>query len=165
MPAIKIHNVQPILMRLQRGESALKDELNQKYKDAINRAAADVVQGAVGFLDKPGWELSRSIQASKLKEYRGKKIFFQAVEPAGSKDPKPNTPAAYAWYHEHGYTVQASKVHRPRSGRIIREGNKRAAYRRTEPKWFFKQAAEAAMPKLRAEIDQINAETKLKLER
>lgn len=160
---IRVRNVEALLMALQRGESELKDELNRKYKAAIDRTAAEMARGAVGFLNKPNWELSAAIQAGKLKEYRGGRILFQAVEPRNSKDPKPNTPAAYAWYHEHGYTVQASKVKKPLSGRIIRKGNKRAAYRKTPPKWFFRQAAETAVPKLREEIAAINEETKLKL--
>lgn len=160
---IRIKNFDVFLAALQRGESELKDELNAKYKAAVDRTAAEIARGAVGFLNKPGWELSSAIKAGRLKEYREGRVLFQAVEPVDSKSPKPNTPAAYAWYHEHGYTVQASKVKRPRSGRIIREGNKRAAYRRQEPKWFFKQAADATLPKFRDEIAKINVETKLKL--
>lgn len=163
MPKIKIHNFDAILMRIQAGESALKDELQNKYADAVRATAGDVVRAAAGHLNKPGWELSRAIQASRLKEYRNRKVLFQAVEPENSKSPAPNTPAAYAWYHEHGYTVQASKVRKPRSGRIIRQGTKRAAYRRSEGKFFFKKAAEETLPNLRAAIDKINAETKLKL--
>lgn len=164
MPAIKIHNFDAILMKLQRGESALKEELLEKYKTAIDMTAIDMVRTATEFLNKPGWQLSQSIRASKVKEYAKRRVLFAAVEPEGGKNPKPNTPATYAWYHEHGYTISASNVRRPRSGRIIRAGNKRAAYRKTEPKWFFKQAAEALMPKLREEISRINEETKLKLE-
>ena len=163
MPGIKIHNFDALLMKLQRGESALKDRLIEQYKTAIDMTAIDLVRTATEFLNKPGWQLSQSIRRSKIKEYQKRRILFQAVEPAGSKDPKPNTPAAYAWYHEHGYTVSASNVRRPRSGRIIRPGNKRAAYRRTEPKWFFKGAADALLPKLREDIARINAETKLEL--
>ena len=164
MPVIKIHNFDAILMKLQRGESALKNELIEKYKTAIDLTGIDLVRTATELLNKPGWQLSQSIRKSKIKEYQKRRILFQAVEPAGSKDPKPNTPAAYAWYHEHGYTISASNVRRPRSGRIIRPGQKRAAYRRTEPKYFFRDAAAALLPKLREEIDRINQETKLKLE-
>lgn len=160
---IKIRNFDTVLMRLQLGEGRLKDELQAKYRRAVEETAGNVVRDAAAALNKPGWELSRAIQASRIKEYRNRRVIFQAVEPAGSKDPAPNTPGAYAWYHEHGYTVQASHVSRPRSGRIIRKGTKRAAYRRQDPKWFFKQAAEANLPRLQAEIDRINAETKLEL--
>ena len=163
MPTVKIHNFDAILMKLQRGESSLKDELNSKYREAVDAASAEIVSGAVDILNKPGWQLSQSIRKSRIKEYRNRKTIFQAVEPEGSKNPQPNTPAEYAWYHEHGYTVSASMVRKPRSGRIIRPGNKRAAYRRTDPKWFFRGAAERVFPKFREEIDRINKETKLKL--
>ena len=163
MPVIKIHNVDRIMMKIQAGEGALKEELLEKYRAAMQRCAGDVVRAAASHLNKPGWELSRAIQVSRLKEYQNRKVLFQAVEPENSKDPAPNTPAAYAWYHEHGYTVTASDAKKPRSGRIIRKGTKRAALRKTEPKRFFKKAADETLPNLRAEIGRINKETKLKL--
>ena len=160
---IRIRNFDTVLMRLQMGEGRLKEDLQNKYKQAVEQTAGNVVRDAAAALNKPGWELSRAIRASRIKEYRNRRVIFQAVEPEGSKNPAPNTPGAYAWYHEHGYTVQASSVARPRSGRIIRKGTKRAAYRKQPPKWFFKQAAEANLPRLQAEINRINAETKLEL--
>ncbi|MCR5360337.1 MAG: hypothetical protein K6E55_10685 [Thermoguttaceae bacterium] len=72
-------------------------------------------------------------------------------------------PAAYAYYQEHGYVVQASKVKRPIAGKVKGKG-KKARYRRTEGKHFFRAAADQYFPKLRAEIQRINQETKLKLE-
>ena len=164
MPTVKIRNFDAILMKLQRGESALKDELNEKYREAVDNASAEILSGAVQYLNKPNWQLSQSIRKSRIKEYRNRRTIFQAVEAEGSKNPAPNTPGAYAWYQEHGYTVSASAVKRPRSGRLIRPGEKRAAYQRTAPKWFFKRAAETVFPKFREAINKINTETKLKLQ-
>ena len=162
MPRIKIHNLDSLLMRIQRGESELKNELNKKYKQAIEAAGAEIARGAVEHLGKPSWELSKAIQAGKLKEYKRGTYLFKAVEAEGSKSPKPNTPAAYAWYHEHGYTVSVTRVKRGRSSRIIQRG-KRSAYRKTEPKHFFKSAAAIGLPEIREEIRRINEETKLNL--
>lgn len=163
MTTVRVKNFDAILMKLQRGESALKDELNKKYRETVDAASAEIVSGAVDVLNKPNWQLSAAIRKSRIKEYRNHTTIFQAVEAEGSKNPAPNTPGAYAWFHEHGYTVSASTVKRPRSGRLIRANKKRAAYRKTEPKWFFKTAAERVFPKFRQEIENINAETKLKL--
>lgn len=160
---IVIHNFDRFLLKLQKGESALKDELNQKYRDAIDAAAVEMARGAVSALNKPGWQLSAAIRKSRLKEYKDRHTFFQAIEPENSLNPKPNTPAAYAYYQEHGYVVQASKVKRPIAGRVKGKG-KKARYRRTEGKHFFRAAADQYFPKLRAEIQRINQETKLKLE-
>ena len=50
MPRIKIHNLDSLLMRIQRGESELKNELNKKYKQAIEAAGAEIARGAVEHL-------------------------------------------------------------------------------------------------------------------
>lgn len=163
MPRIVIHNVQPLLMKLQKGESRLKDELNEKYRLAIDMIGLDIARGAVENLNKPAWQLSEAIRASRLKDYKKTHVIFKAVESENSMDPKPNTPGAYAFYQEHGYVVKASNVRRPEIGKTKGTG-KKASYRRAEGKKFFKTAAETYFPKLRDEIAKINEETRLKLE-
>lgn len=163
MPKIIIHNFDRFLLRVMKGENALKEELTEKYRQAIDTTAVNIAQGAVEMLNKPSWQLSAAIRASRLKEYKESHTFFQAVEPENSLNPKPNTPAAYAFYHEHGYVVQLSKVSRPRPGKAKGIG-KKASYRRTEGKHFFRDTANVYFPRLENEIHKINEETKLKLE-
>lgn len=160
---IVIHRFAPFLLRLRQAEQSLQDELRQKYRDAIEAAAVEIARGTVEHLNRPSWQLSAAIRASRLKEYRERRTFFQAIEPENALNPKPNTPAAYAFYQEHGYVVRASRVSRPLPGKVRGTG-KKASYRRTEGKHFFRAAAETHLPKLRETIDRINEETKLKLE-
>ncbi len=180
---IKIRGLDILHRGIINGLSEYQRELEKEYGRAVQEVAARIASDAranlagTQLVQRPGranigagnWLLSKSIRDSKLKLYEDRHIIFQAVEPEGNRAPTPGSPAAYAWYQEHGWVVSAKTVKRPRAGRLIttdRKGRSRkAVYRRQEGKKFFERAAQTNLPKLERMIAEINAKTELKLQR
>lgn len=171
MPLVKIRiqNLDITLKAIQKGEKDLLERLKKGYNDAIEETAIEITAAAQGFLNKPNWELSKAIKASRLKYYDNRHIYFQAVETENNLNPPKNTPGAYAFYQENGYVVEASKVRRPRKDKFVTRNKKgrtkKAAYRKQEAKKFYAKAAEKVIPKLTQKIEDINNKTRLELKR
>ena len=166
---VKIQNLDTTLKAIQKGEKDFLERVKKEYNDAIEQTAVEIASAAQGFLNKPNWELSKAIKASRLKYYENRHVFFQAVETQNNLNPPKNTPGAYAFYQEHGYIVDASKIKRPRADRFVTHNTKgrtkKAAYRKQEAKRFYGRAAEQALPKLTKKIDAINDKVRLELKK
>lgn len=172
MPTIRIEGFRQLLRGLKDGLQEYEAELKAEYRETINRFAQRIATDAASNLGRPNWKLSEAIAASRLKVYEGdgQYTLFQAVEPRNSLNPPPNTPAAYAFWQEHGWVVDLSKIKRARADRIMEvqagRGRKRrtkAAYRKQAGKKFFKAAADRHFPLLQAEIEKIHERVKLKI--
>ncbi len=169
---IKIKGFASFLAGLKCGLEEYNGALKERYGEAVEKFAGDLARGAVRNLRRPKWKLSEAIAASRLKIYEkgsGKYTLFQAVEPKNALNPPKNTPAAYAFYQEHGWVVDLSKMKRPRAGRIyernVRSGKrfrKKAAYRKQIGKKFFEKAAAETLPLLESEISRIHEEVRLR---
>ena len=173
MPKIRIKGFDSFLRGLQGGLGEYNEALKEEYKTALDRFARDLARSAVRNLRRPHWKLSEAVAASRLKVYekgKSKYTLFQAIEPKNSLNPRPNTPGAYAFWQEHGWVVDLSKVRRPRAGRILelnkRQGKrfrKQAAYRKQIGKKFFERAAAEELPALESEIRRIHDEVRLEI--
>jgi len=170
---IKIKGFDSFLQGLKSGLAEYNTRLKDEYKSTVEEFAKKLATGAAANLGHPNWKLAEAIAASRLKIYEneGKKYtLFQAVEPKNALKPPPNTPGAYAFYQEHGWVVDLSKMKRPRAGRIyernVRSGKrfrKKAAYRKQIGKKFFERAAAEYLPELQMKIREIHDRVKLEL--
>lgn len=165
---IKIKGFDQVLRGLRDGIGEYRAELEKGYAGAVGETAAKIAADARANLGKPNWLLSAAIRDSRLKVYEDRHVIFQAVEPEQNRTPQPGTPAAYAWYQEHGWVVDASKVRRPRADRLLamqrgRRRAKGAAYRKQAGKKFFTKAAEANLPQLQRKIAEVNEKVKLQI--
>lgn len=180
---IKIRGFNTFCLGLRDGLGEYQKELEKDYATAVQATAAQIASDARAnlasvqlkkrgnrtLLGAANWQLSKAIRDSKLKFYEDKHLIFQAVEPEGNKAPQPGTPAAYAWYQEHGWHVSANKMRRPRQGRTLltdKRGRKRAkggTYVRQPGKKFFERAANANLKRLNALIGEINRKVILKI--
>ena len=161
MPRIKLHGLAETLKGVQGCLNTARNSLLDDYAKAVDEISQEIARDAQANLGKPNWELSKAIRASRTKVY-DRRTVFQAIEAEGSLDQIPNTPGAYAFYHEYGYVVSAESVKRPKPGKFIddwrREHKSKAAYRITEGRRFFQKAADQNIPKLQEKIDAIHDE-------
>lgn len=164
---IRVKGFDQVLRGLQAGLDEYRAALEKGYAEAVGETASKIAVDARANLNKPNWLLSKAIRDSRLKLYEDRHVIFQAVEPEGNRAPQKGTPAAYAWYQEHGWHVSAKTVKRPRAGRTInfdRKGRrKKAVYRRQEGKKFFTKAAEANLPQLQRKIAAVNEKVQLQI--
>lgn len=166
MIRVKVENFDSVIRRIGNGLENYKEELNAGYGEAVQKVGKEVQAAAVGYLNKPNWELSKAIHAGKLKFYEERKIHFLSVEPAGSYAHVKNTPGDYGYYQEHGYIVKLDKVRRPKQARVItktRKKKKTIAYQKQVGKEFFKKASQNAKESLQKEIEAVNERIRLKL--
>lgn len=166
---IKIRGFDQVLRGLQVGLDEYRAALEKGYAGAVGETASKIAADARANLGKPNWFLSAAIRDSRLKVYDDRHVIFQAVEPEGNRAPQKGTPAAYAWYQEHGWHVSAGTVRRPRAGRTVnfdRKGRrKKAVYRRQEGKKFFTKAAESNLPRLEKLIAAVNEKVQLQIKK
>ena len=180
---IKIKGLNTFYLGIRKGLEEYQKELEAEYATAVQATAAQIAsdaranlasvrlkkRGTRPLLGAGNWKLSKAIRDSKLKLYEDRHIIFQAVEPEGNKTPRPGTPAAYAWYQEHGWIVSADKIKRPRQNRLLltdkrgRPRAKGAAYVRQKGKKFFERAAKKNLKRLNALISEINQKVILKI--
>lgn len=182
---IKIKGLNTFYLGLRDGLEEYQKELEAEYASAVQATAAQIAsdaranlanvrlkkRGTRPLLGAGNWQLSKAIRDSKLKFYEDRHIIFQAVEPEGNRAPQPGTPAAYAWYQEHGWVVSADKMKRPRRNRLLltdKRGRPRAkggGYTRQKGKNFFERAAKTNMKRLNELIGKINHKVVLKIKK
>ena len=161
MPVIKVVGMDVFLAGLHHGLKRIRDELPERYKEALEKVAGDIRRDAVSALSKPSWLLSKYLER-KVKTYKDGRFLFGVVQPKGPRSAPKNTPAFYAWYQEHGYHVSLTQVKRVTKSRLVYGKNRKkrggvpTGYRRQEGHHFLKTAFEQHKKDLLDAINRIN---------